>query len=235
MRLLRREIGEYMQANQKGFLGTVLAVLITLVITVVLGELYDFIINSFKLAPWKAVVIAHMLIAAGLYVVSEAVRSALRLRGTSVLAWVPAISVLLGSLLLAISSDRGGPAYSVSGSSEIIYMIATLTLIPIFEEIVFRAGVTPALYRVAGSFGSIWFSALAFSVAHTQPTLERLINLKVGFLFGPFLLGICCDMIVRRWGKLWPAIAFHSACNATVYIFSTWNPAWLSRLSGLYM
>lgn len=224
-----------MQANQNGFFGTLLVIFITLVITVSLGELYSLIIDTFHMTPWKAVVGAHMLVAAALYLISGAVRSALRLQGTSYLAWIPAMAILLGSLALALSSQRGGPSYSVTGSSEIIYVLSTLTLIPIFEEIVFRAGVTSVLQRFAGPVWSIWFSALAFSVAHTQPTFERLINLRVGFLLGPFILGICCDMIVRRWGKLWPAIAFHSACNATVYIFSTWNPAWLSRLSGLYM
>ena len=224
-----------MQAKQNGFLGTLLVVFITLVITASLGELYSFIIDTFHMTPWKAVVVAHMLVAAVLYLISSAVRSALRFQGTSYLAWVPALTILIGAFVLALSSQRGGASYSVTGSSEIIYVISTLTLIPIFEEIVFRAGVTSVLHRFAGPVWSIWFSALAFSVAHTQPTFERLINLKVGFLIGPFILGICCDMIVRRWGKLWPAIAFHSACNATVYIFSTWNPAWLSRLSGLYM
>jgi membrane protease YdiL (CAAX protease family) len=224
-----------MQANQKGFFGTLMVVFITLLITVSLGELYVFIIDTLHMTPWKAVVLAHTLVAAGLYLLSRAVRSALRFDGTSYLAWLPAITVLVGSMVLALSSQRGGPSYSVTGSSELIYVISTLTVIPIFEEIVFRAGVTPILDHFAGPVWSVWFSALAFSFAHTQPTFERLINLKVGFLLGPFLLGICCDMIVRRWGKLWPAIAFHSACNATVYIFSTWNPAWLSRLNGLYM
>lgn len=224
-----------MQANQNSFIRMILVVIVTFIITVMLGEFYSFVIDYFRLAPWKSVVLAHAIVAIVMYIFSESISSSLRLSGTSYLAWLPAITVLLGSFMLAFSSERGGPAYAVSGASDYLYVVATLTVIPLFEEILFRGGATPLLMKFAGPIWSVWFSALVFSVAHTQPTFERLMNLKAGFLLGPFILAICCDMIVRRWGKLWPAIAFHSACNATVYIFSVWNPAWLSRLSGLYM
>jgi hypothetical protein len=76
---------------------------------------------------------------------------------------------------------------------------------------------------------------MVFSMAHSNPTWNRLIALKVGLPIGPFLLAICCDMIVRRWGRVWPAVAFHSACNATVYLFASLNPSWLRHFGGLYM
>ena len=224
-----------MRANQSGFWGTFLVTLVALMIAVGFGELYSLVISSLKVSPWIGVILAHGCISVILYVISHAVRSSLQLSGTSYFSWIPSVGILVGAFSLAFLTSQTGPSYAVQGSNELVYILATLTVIPVFEEIVFRAGVTPILSRLAGPVWSIWFSALIFSVAHTHPTWERIVGFKAGFMLGPFLLGICCDMIVRRWGKLWPAIAFHSACNATVYIFSTFNPAWLAKLGVLYM
>jgi membrane protease YdiL (CAAX protease family) len=229
------ETGISMKTHHNGLLRTSIVVILALTITAGLGEFYSLMVQVSKLPPWKAAVVVHLFISSVLYLLSSAVRETLRLKGVKLRSWLPAVGILVGSFILAISGERAGPSYAVSGSSELMYVVSTLTIIPFFEEIVFRAGITPILSRFTSSVWSIWLSAMVFSVAHTQPTFERLMGLQAGFLFGPFILGICCDMIVRRWGKLWPAIAFHSACNATVYIFSTWNPAWLSRLGGFYM
>lgn len=224
-----------MKTQKNGFTGTLLVLMIAIAIAVGLGELYKIFINALGAAPWVGVISAHAMLSVFLYILSSGVRDALSSSGIALRAWLPSVVVVVGAFALAFTSTQRGPSYAFTGSKEILYVVATLTVIPIFEEIVFRGGVTPILYRFAGPLWSIWFSALVFSIAHSHPTWTRVVELKIGFVLGPFLLGICCDMIVRRWGKLWPAIAFHSACNATVYIFSTFNPSWLSRLGGLYM
>ena len=224
-----------MKVNNYGISSTLLVVLISVLIAVGLGESYNFSIHAFDVSAWIGVIITHVTLSLCLYLLSRGVRDALRWAGVPLIAWLPSVLVVAGAFILALSTAQQGPSYAFTGSKEVFYVIATLTWIPIFEEIVFRGGITPILHRFAGPFSSMWFSALIFSVAHSHPTWARVVGLRVGFVFGPFLLGLCCDMIVRRWGKLWPAIAFHIACNATVYIFSTFNPSWLHKLGGLYM
>jgi membrane protease YdiL (CAAX protease family) len=153
------------------------------------------------------------------------------------MAWTPGLLVIVGAFGLALLGERSGNVrpYAFSGSSEIIYVLSTLTVIPLAEELVFRMGITPFISRFSGARWGPWYSAIIFSVAHTNPTLARWIGLKIGLPIGPFLLAICCDLIVRRWGRIWPATVFHAACNATVYIFGWINPSWLMKLDGLYM
>lgn len=209
--------------------------LLAIIIMVGLGELYTYSIGRFQVKPWLGVVAAHAMLSLVLIIVRKPTREALRLAGTPKIAWFPGPMVLIGSYLLAIYTPSSGISYSPAGFSEVSYTVATVIVIPIVEEIVFRLGVTPFISRFVGGWWALWFSAIIFSVAHTHPSWERVIGLKIGLPLGPFLLAICCDLIVKRWGRVWPAVLFHSACNGTVYIFAKYNPSWLNHLGNLYM
>jgi membrane protease YdiL (CAAX protease family) len=116
-----------------------------------------------------------------------------------------------------------------------LFFAASITIVPIAEEIFFRGFITSLLQKAHAGVWSGYFSALIFSVAHTFPTFQRALDLKIGAPIGPFLLGLICEFIVRKTGSLAPAIAFHSACNATVIIFTMWSPGWLDKLSVFYL
>ena len=224
-----------MAASHSGSSRFFSAIALTLVISVGLGEFYTFINARLHLAPWIGVLIAHGALSAFLYLTTKSIRTSLTLRGGPLMPWLAAPLVLLGAWLLAMGTPRDGISYAPTGSSEVMYALATLTVIPLVEEIVFRGAISPFVSRFTGPWSGVWFGALVFSMAHSNPTWNRLIAFKVGLPIGPFLLAICCDMIVRRWGRIWPAVAFHGACNATVYIFANLNPSWIRHFGGLYM
>ena len=214
------------------FLG---AGILALLVSIGFGTFYAFIALKLALTPWIAVLLAHLLIAAMLVTFRRATREALRWKGCPIVAWLPGFFVLVGAGILSTFGDRSVSGYSVSGIQELIYVVSTLTIVPLFEEVVFRCGVSPFFSRVVGARWGVWFAALIFSVVHTNPTWGRVMAMKVGMPIGPFLLAICADIIVRRWGRAMPAVFFHASCNATVYIFASLNPSWLAKLGGLYM
>jgi membrane protease YdiL (CAAX protease family) len=208
---------------------------ITIAMGVGLGELYQFAGGSYHLAPWRAALAVHAVIAGVLFVVRKPTRESLRLTGAGWLAYLPGCLIIAGAVLLSrLGSQAPGP-FTISSQSELIYIVCTLTIIPFLEEVVFRSGISPFLGRFADGWWAVWFSAVVFSLAHTGPSVARILALSVGLPLGPFFLGICCDVIVRRWGRLWPAVFFHACCNGTVYIFSSLNSSWLAKLGQLYM
>jgi membrane protease YdiL (CAAX protease family) len=225
-----------MSDNQTGMSSLLSSIFVALLLLVGLGESYEYVIRHLHVKPWIGVLIAHLVLALLVFLIRKPARVGFKLKGTPLMAWLAGPLVLIGAFVLALSSPKSDVTpYSFSGSSEIFYVLATLTVIPLAEEMVFRMGMTPFLSRFAGNRWGPWYSAVVFSVAHTHPTWGRLTGLKLGLPIGPFILAICCDIIVRRWGRVWPAAAFHSACNATVYIFAWLSPSWLSKLGGLYM
>jgi membrane protease YdiL (CAAX protease family) len=208
---------------------------ITIAMGVGLGELYEYTQGAYHLTPWRAALAAHAVLGLILLVVRKPTRESLRLAGAGWLAYLPGCLIIAGAVILSRVGSQAPQPFTISSQSELIYIVCTLTLIPLFEEIVFRSGISPFLGRFADGWWAVWFSAVVFSLAHTAPSVERVLSFSVGLPLGPFFLGICCDMIVRRWGRLWPAVFFHACCNGTVYIFSSLNPSWLAKLGQLYM
>jgi membrane protease YdiL (CAAX protease family) len=211
------------------------AIALSLAISVGLGEAYSYFITKLGVAAWLGVLVAHFLFAVILILIRQPLREALMLRGGPILPWLATPVILIGAYLLGIMTKSDGVRHPLTGMPEIAYAAATLTIIPVVEEIIFRGGISPFLSRFVGGPWAVWFAAIIFSMAHSMPTWGRMVGFKVGLSLGPFLLAICCDIIVRRWGRIWPAVFFHSACNGTVYIFSYINPSWMRHFSGLYM
>lgn len=204
-------------------------------LAVAFATYYGYVEREFGLTPWVAVIAAHASLVVLLLMLRKPVRNALRLRGCPRVAWLPGFAVLAGACLLAGFSDHSVRARPIVVGLDLIYIVSTLSVVPLLEEIVFRCGVSPMISRVAGSFWGVWFAAVIFSLVHTNPTWGRVLALKVGLPLGPFLLAICSDMIIRRWGRVMPGVFFHACCNGTVYIFSSLNPSWLGKLGGLYV
>lgn len=98
--------------------------------------------------------------------------------------------------------------------------ILWITWIPVVEELFFRMGVTPFIYRyiLKHRFWSAYFSVVLFSWIHSLPNWERLSAGSGGLVLGPFILGIFCELIYDSSGKILPAIFLHSSCNFAVLI-----------------
>ncbi len=179
--------------------------------------------------------LAHAIITGILLILRKPARDALNMKNCPKIAWLPGIAVLSGAWALTLVDSKTPISFGLNLGATSLYALATLSIIPFLEEMVFRCGLSPMLSRVVGPCWSVWFSALVFSLVHTNPTWSRFLSFKVGLPLGPFLLAICSDLIIRRWGRVMPAVFFHTCCNGTVYIFSSLNPSWLGHLRGLYV
>lgn len=99
-----------------------------------------------------------------------------------------------------------------------VWAFATIVVIPMAEEIVFRCGLLQVFEAISCSTSvGILGSALVFGAAHLGGTLRpdraHLMN-----SFWMFAAGVVLGAItVRKKGNLLPAIAAHSARNATEF------------------
>ena len=209
----------------------IVVTVLCILVAVVLGETYQC--ASQVISPdWLAAGCVNSLLAIGALthlwlkdrgLLSPSVR----------LAYVPALFILCGSMLLAKLTAQGGTAYV--DDKQWVYFLASFLWIPPIEELVFRGGIGRILRPKIGPLWGAWFSAIIFTMAHGTPTAQRIINGQVGFALGAFLLGICCEGLLYLTGSLLPGIALHAACNATVMIFGVINPRWLDWLGPLYL
>ncbi|MCX6125040.1 MAG: CPBP family intramembrane metalloprotease [Proteobacteria bacterium] len=206
---------------------------VSVIVTIALGEFYVAWQRVTGLQGWQSIVLLHGLIALVLFASSRKTQAQFKVKFLDAWSYIPAVMVLIGSAAMAIiypSQGRFGLA-GLNGE----FLIASCTVIPLFEEVVFRGGVSRILFRAHPGVWSGYFSGLVFSVAHTTPSFARVLGLQVGAPLGPFLLALICEFLVRRTNSLLPAIAFHCACNSTVLIFQWWSPGWLDRLSVFYL
>jgi len=144
-------------------------------------------------------------------------------------SFVPALGVLLGILFLCLGSRLMlGPFVAQEGSWDWSFL-AFILWIPVIEECVFRQGIGGMLRRKLGLFWGSYGSALLFALAHGG------ISLWPNMPLGPLLLGLGCEWIFIRTGRLSAAIAFHAVCNGSAEIFSVLDPRWLQWLQLLYL
>jgi membrane protease YdiL (CAAX protease family) len=209
----------------------IVATVFSVCVTIVLGESYQC--ASQALSPeWLAAGAVNSFLAALAFAYLWHKDRDLLSPGVR-LAYVPALIVLCGSMLLA-KLTANGDTMPVD-EKQTLYFVASFAWVPIIEELVFRGGIGRMLRPKIGPLWAAWFSALIFTMVHGTPTLERALNGQVGFALGAFLLGICCEALLYFSGSLLPGIAFHAACNATVMIFGVINPRWLDWLGPLYL
>ncbi|MCX6117242.1 MAG: CPBP family intramembrane metalloprotease [Proteobacteria bacterium] len=198
-----------------------------------IGELYSSVsaLNS-SFEPWLNVLIINMVIGILSLLFIRSIREQFQKFAKGFRYYVPGLIVLFGSLFLAIMFRSP----SVSGDRhELYFSLFSITLIPIFEEIVYRGLVFELLANQMKSHWRIYIGAIIFSFVHTMPTFAHLVRMEIGLPIGPFLLGLVCGWLVDKSGSLWPAIVFHCAGNCTVLIFSWLSPDWLDKLSVFYL
>ena len=208
--------------------------ILSLLLAVVLAEFYDFL-SSWLSPSWFAAAISHSLIA--IFIAAywwHHDRKVFHLG--SWLSYLPAVIVLGGSAVAALLSRAycGDPNDAVSGNN--MHPIwAGVIWVPLVEEIVFRGGIGAVYRRLSPPFWAAWFAALVFALVHANPTWNNLANGRVGLALGAFLLGLCCEYLIIKTGRILPCVAFHAACNATVMIFGVLDKRWLDWLAPLYL
>ena len=145
--------------------------------------------------------------------------------------FVPSIAIAAGSAALALTSSATSEARHLAIPGQQWWFIL---LVPVVEEMVFRAGIGRWFRAMGGWMWGSYISALLFSFVHSSPDISHLMAGRIGLPLGPFLLGVCCEILYASSGRIWAAILFHMACNATPAIFASIDARWLEWLGGLY-
>lgn len=206
-------------------------IVVSLVVAVALGTLYAAA-RSWVQPAWLAAALVHTGLAIPVLMVLArrgALKGALGLGPWQ--AYIPTAVIVLGVVFLTAGSRLfAGPAESISIDIEPAWIL----WVPLVEEIVFRVGIGSSLRRLGSPLWAIWFSALVFAMAHGAPTLSRLAAGEVGVPLGPFLLGLLCEALYLKTGRLLPIVALHAACNATPLLFALLDARWLEWLGFLY-
>ena len=83
-------------------------------------------------------------------------------------------------------------------------LVATIFIIPVFEEIIFRGHLQTSLVQRFGVWPGVSLAAFIFSLLHFD----------VSFIVPLFLLGLSFGLIRHVCGSLWPAIGLHMLNNA---------------------
>lgn len=147
------------------------------------------------------------------------------------LSWfLPGLTILVLSWLIA---------YISSGEERIFWEKLTLTdlyfvtLIPIFEELLFRGYISPIMQHRHGLYWGSYLSGVFFALAHSSFTISNL-ALPLPPL-GPLLLAWICDFLFIKSKHICFSIFFHASCNASALIFQIVDPRWLDYLHPLYL
>ena len=208
--------------------------ILSLVLALVMAESYNFL-SDWLTPPWFAAATLHSLIAV-LITAYWWLHDRKVFAPGSWQSYLPATIVLGGSAAAALLSRAFGGITIDAGSGGNTHPIwAAVIWVPLVEELVFRAGIGAVYRRISQPIWAAWFAALVFALVHANPTWSNLVNGQVGLALGAFLLGLCCEYLMIKTGRILPCIAFHSACNATVMIFGILDKRWLDWLAPLYL
>ena len=120
------------------------------------------------------------------------------------------LMIVFFSLLDRVASQLVPPPlpFALEGDGTRMLGFFVVVLIgPITEEVFFRGFVFPACLKRYGRHRAVVLSAIAFGIAHGDPSL-----------FGPaFLAGCVFAYVYYRTGSLWPTILAHTAQNAIAF------------------
>lgn len=150
----------------------------------------------------------------------------------------PGLSLIGAAILAAWSSSLLAPGVVAEAEFEGFSswsIIGAIVWIPAVEEIVFRRGIGVLFARRFGHVLGGYGASLLFAWVHSLPTFSKVLEWDLQIPMGPFLLGLACEFIYRRSGRLSAIIVFHGACNSTAIIFAKVDPRWLDWLKGLYL
>lgn len=202
-----------------------------IILSVALGESYSAWTQLLPIPDWLAIVVLNGAFAVGGLFTVRGLGTSLYQTNFSKIYLLPGAAIVLGAMLLSLVF----PSNSAPRGEDLFFLMCSVSIIPLVEEVVFRGVVLTGFRKLVPAFWATYFSAIVFAAAHTMPTWHRVIQMETGFPLGPLLLGLICGVMTVRTKSLIPAVAFHCACNSTVLIFSRMSVDWLDRLSFLYL
>jgi membrane protease YdiL (CAAX protease family) len=215
------------------------SVLFILSCTVAVAQLYQSAIDALPSWPsWTAILVVNIgfTIVLGM-LFGNRMMPYLSKRCLKPSEFYPAFFVVVATFVLVTATFLLEPAELQSQSPQMgdqAFLLASITVIPVVEEILFRGFLLKFVSQKFTEWMSIYIVAVVFGFMHSLPTLQRVMSFEIGVPLGAFLLGLITGYMVRKGKNLWPAIAFHCACNATVLLFGYFAPVWMQRLSLLY-
>jgi len=218
----------------------VLLIALTLLTACGLAELYLFVKSLLPPGPsgelWIAAAWVNTLL--GAFVLLRWHFEEGRIRLGSAWSWhLPALVIFGGAALVAWITRVALPMHAdpdaISSHQPVIQWMFILW-VPVIEEALFRVGIGGIFRGIGGGWVGGYFSAMVFSLVHSQPTLDRLLAMDVGLPLGPLFLGIICEWLWVKSRSFAVPVVFHAACNATVAVFISVDPRWLHWLRLLY-
>ncbi|MGE0171140.1 MAG: lysostaphin resistance A-like protein [Oligoflexales bacterium] len=210
----------------------------TIICAVALGFLYG-LQTHFPLDSWFFIACVNTVLSFTFAAVtlSEAKNlrprafASFRMTGAQVAWFLPSLSFLAVIGVAALVSRFVG---SPTGQPLSNTWVALVLWVPAVEEIVYRGAFGRAFRKLGGPFWGGYFSALFFSLMHTLPTWDRVLALQIGLPLGPLLLGIICEYLYFKSGRILVPIAFHAVANFSVVVFSLSDSRWFAWLDFLY-
>lgn len=191
-----------------------------------LSLFYGFLGQLFR-PGWLSIAVFHSVLALLLWL---RVKSLLPLTRSGPMAFLPAMLIVMGSVLAGLVSRGLVAGAQPIGSSWDGRLLAFVLWIPVVEEIVFRFAIGGIARQRLGDFWGAYGSALVFAMAHGSGAWNQLV-----IPLGPLLLALCCEWLYVTTGRLTAAIALHAACNASGWIFAALDDRWLNWLEALYL
>lgn len=214
------------------------ALFLALLVSIALAEIYQYT-AKFIQPSWLAAAIVHSVLSIILLRFLLTKESTLPpknkisfyFQSHKISPYLPGIILItLPILAVTLSSFFGNTQYSPIKIDQWAWVI----WVSIIEEIVFRYGIGGFFRKKIGIFWGAYISIFIFSFVHSSPTIENILNAKVGLPLGPLLLGILCEVLYIHTGKLSSSILLHAAGNGSIIIFSIFDSRWLSWLQFFY-
>jgi membrane protease YdiL (CAAX protease family) len=121
-------------------------------------------------------------------------------------ATFPALVGLIASAGLALGLTPGVPIPPGAGTP--LLWLSTLGLAPIFEELVYRERLLPALARRFGTLPALVLSSAAFALPHLEPWT----------VLATFLVGLALGAVMRGTGAVVLCIGLHMGLNLAALV-----------------
>ena len=195
-----------------------------LFILVGLAELI-FLVSNLGLSLLMSACLVHAIISTAVLIAMNYFPSKLYIHNDvppAIFRKYPLIYYTPSFLIVVATVVLSGMSISLAGMTQRLQFDVFFTvvfLVPVVEELSYRVGIGSVLKFQLGRVLGGYFSVLVFTYMHSIPSLESLMQGHIHFFLGPFLLGIFCDLLYGWSKSIMPSIFFHSACNASAFLF----------------
>jgi len=136
------------------------------------------------------------------------------------------IVMMVVLLILVVALGFDAPEGAVPGTPAIIALLATIALVGLFEELLFRGILFQGSEKVSGPITALVLSSVALGLMHhvnwvegpplDDTTVQVFHAMTGGFLYGALML---------MTGSIWPGVILHAVWDGMVSMISTLTAA----------